>query len=179
MAVHALRHTVASSWVRGAGDCKSKEGARQQGRERARARARKTVRSESKGVEQVRPWQPSPIAKRRSFIVSLLTLYRSGGCARRVVDQRGPFVSVEADNEQAGEDGRYRNWKLRRFEMGNGHTLTEHESVVYFLSVLYVNYQAENCVELACCERIGGAKLRIEEAENLKDKYEIITKWSA
>jgi len=52
--------------------------------------------------------------------------------------------------------------------MGNGRTLTEHERVVDFLSVLYVNYQAENCIELAGRERFGGGKLRIEEAENLK-----------
>lgn len=158
----------------GANDCKSKK---EQGNKARKERARERQRA---AKAQVRPWQLSPIASQAMqfhFIVSL-KLNRSGGCARRVVDQRYPFVSVEADNEQAGEGGRYRKWKLRRLEMGNGHTLTEHESVVDFLSVLYVNYQAEDCVELACCEGIGGAELRIEEAENLKEKCEIITKWS-
>jgi hypothetical protein len=66
----------------------------------------------------------------------------------------------------------YGNGSLRRLEMGMGRTLTEDESIVDFLSALYVNYQAENCIELAGRERIGGGELRIEEAENLKEKIE-------
>ena len=85
------------------------------------------------------------------------------------MDQRDPFVSVEAGNGQAGEHGISKG-KLRRLEMGNGRTLTEHESVVDFLSVLYVTYQAEDCVELAGRERIGWSELRIKEAENLKER---------
>lgn len=62
---------------------------------------------------------------------------------------------------------------------GKGHTLAEDERFVDFLSVLYVGYQAENSVELAGCEGIGGGKLRIKESENLNNKEEIIAKESA
>ena len=69
---------------------------------------------------------------------------------------------METGNEQAGEHGISKG--------KHGRTLTEHESVVDFLSVLYVTYQAEDCVELAGRERIGWSELRIEEAENLKER---------
>jgi hypothetical protein len=42
-----------------------------------------------------------------------------------------------------------------------------------------VGYQAEHSVELAGCERIGGAELRVKESENLNDKEEIRVKESA
>ena len=123
--------------------------------------------------------RPSPIDKRAQFhcVDNISRRDRSGDFAllpTSVVDQRDPFVPVEADNEQAEEHGISKG-KLRRLEMENGRTLTEHESVVDFLSVLYVTYQAEDCVELTGRERIGGSELRIEKAENLKEKkYKII-----
>ena len=57
-------------------------------------------------------------------------------------------------------------------KIGNGdrRTLAEDEGFVDFPSVLYVGYEAENGVELAGCERIGGGKLRVKEAENLNEK---------
>ena len=62
---------------------------------------------------------------------------------------------------------------------GNGRTLAEHERVVDFLSILYVSYQTKNSVELAGRERVGGGELWIEEAENLNQKSQMMTKESA
>jgi hypothetical protein len=68
--------------------------------------------------------------KRHNFIVSMnndniFRRDRSGGVALfqhqagLVVDQRDPFVRVEAGNEQAGEHG-IRKWKLETIGNGNG-----------------------------------------------------------
>ena len=42
-----------------------------------------------------------------------------------------------------------------------------------------MSYQAENSVELAGGERIGGGELRIKEAEDLNENEEIRAKQSA